>query len=667
MAHPIKHISIKLFSLIIFISLFLGGSYLLYKFFDDSKNVTERLLEENIQYNLLNVKYFLDKNFKKGNINQIKSYLDTMVYSNNMISDIHIISDTNELLYSTDNDFFALHKKIKCVPIANIVNSKIFDQQCYSFSIKLFNKLTPYYYTSNVYLNKNYLDSLVKNKILKYFTLFFAYFFLFMLFLWFIINKLLIKPLHALYTFAYSPEKIPETFSIEEFESIRHSLDVTFRRLKKEQKELFNLSTKDPLSGLYNRFSLTEKINWLISKNRRDKKRFALLFLDLDNFKNINDSKGHEFGDKVLKHIAEVLLSCVRDNDIVSRLGGDEFVVILPDLKDEKTIIEVIHRIQKMLAQPVTFENYKYTITCSIGVTIYPKDGKSVTELLKNADIAMYKSKELGKNNFHFFTENLNQQLQEKIKIQRMMVNALENGYFQLYYQPKVDIKSNKIVGCEALIRLIDPREGLIPPDKFIPVAEENNFIIPLGDWVIQQAVKQLNIWKESEYQDIKISINISGIQFKEKNFFEKLKNETQSIERSRLDLELTESILMDNFDEKIEIIHQLKALGFTLSLDDFGTGYSSLSYLKKIPFNTLKIDKSFIDDIEDSKEQTFVNMIVKIAKELKLEVVAEGVEDAYQLQYLTQIECEQYQGYFCSKPLPAKDFERLFLSLKCP
>ncbi len=644
-----------------------SGGYIFYKFYADSKNVTASLLEENIQVNLLNLKYFLDKNLKDNNIDQLIAYLDNKVHSNNIIDDIHILDNNKKLLYATDRDDFAFHKGIQCLPISKIIDSNIFQQGCYSFSVKLFDDLTPYYYKTNVYLNRAYLDSLLKDKIIKYLTLFIINFFILMVILWVTINKLIVNPLEQLRQFAYYSTKVPKQFLIQELESIRYSLDLTFKRLKEEQKELFNLSTKDPLSGLYNRLSLVEKINWLISRSKRSNAQFALLFLDLDNFKNINDSRGHEFGDKVLQHVSQVLISSVRDNDIVSRLGGDEFVIVLPDIEDNDTILEVIHRIRESLNLPVVFDNYKYHITCSIGITIYPKDGRDVTELLKNSDIAMYKSKDLGKNNFHFFTESLNEEIQEKIKIQRVMVSALEEENFKLFYQPKVDIASNKIVGCEGLIRLIDPIMGLIPPDKFIHIAEENNFIIPLGEWIIEEGARQLKAWENTPLKDLKLSINVSGVQFKDSNLLNTLENAISNIDKNKFEIELTESVLMTDFDDKLEMIDKFKALGLRLSLDDFGTGYSSLSYLKKIPFDTLKIDKSFIDDLENKKDQSFVNMIVTIADELNLEVIAEGVENKEQLKYLKSMKCEQYQGYLCSRPLPANEFESLFRERECP
>jgi len=662
-----KNISIKFFTFITITILFLSGISIFYQFYNDSKNTTEHLLEENIQHNLLDVKYFLDKNLKKHNINQIRSYLNNIVYTNQIISDLHIIDTDSKVIYTTDGDKISYHKNIKCIPIAKIVASDLFEQQCYSFKIKLFNQLTPYYYSANVYLNSHYLDSLLKDKIIKYTLFFLLYIFFFILFLWIITNKFIIAPLEALHHFANTSKRAPQPFLIQEFETIRASLKKTFQNLKEEQEELYKLSTKDPLSGLYNRLTLMKKIDQLIVSSQQQKKEFALLFLDLDNFKNINDSRGHEFGDRVLKYIADILRASIRQNDLVARIGGDEFVVVLPEIKNTKNILDVIQNIQKELMLPIEFENYKYHITCSIGVAMYPKDGTDATEILKNADIAMYKAKAVGKNNFYFFTKDLNEEVQEKVEIQRLMHSALEQDNFQLYYQPKVDIKKGKIVACEALIRLIDPKTSqIIPPDKFISIAEESNFIIPLGEWIFKEAVRQIEAWEETDFKDIKISINVSGVQFKDKTFLAKVQNILRKVDKSKLDIELTESVLMSDFDDKLQIIHNFKKMGLSLSLDDFGTGYSSLSYLKDIPFDTIKIDKSFIDEIHNQKNRSFINMIVKIAKELNLEVVAEGVEDAEQLSYLKEINCEQYQGYYCSKPLPVIEFEKLLKNHSC-
>jgi len=659
--------SIKFFIIGILL-IFMGSlGFIFTQFYQEARLSTQKLLEENIQSTILNLKHFLDKNLKKENINQLTAYLDNNINSNSLIKDLHILDENHtKVIYATDREVSLQHPKSKCVPISHIIDSEIFNQECYSFSVKLFDQFRPYYYQSYVYLDKRHLDSLLKDQADKSFVYFLLYSLFFIILIWFMLNKFLVEPLEKLRQFAYYEHRTPETFDIQELESIRYSLDVTFKRLKKEQEELYKLSTKDSLSGLYNRLSLMDKINWLIAKGERSNDKFALLFLDLDDFKNINDTQGHEFGDTILRHVSQILLECVRENDIVSRLGGDEFVIILPELKNEKTILEVLNRIQKRLAEPISFDSYNYTVTVSIGITIYPKDGRDATTLLKHADIAMYKAKELGKNNYHFFTENLHEEIQKKIHMQHLIEDGLKNNYFQLYYQPKVDIKTNKIVGCEALIRLFDPQEGIILPKHFISIAEESGLIIPLGEWIIKEAVKQIQAWENTPFTDIKLSINVSGVQFQNQHFLTSLQKIVEPINTQKFDIELTESVLMNDFDEKFVKLNQLKELGISLSLDDFGTGYSSLSYLKTIPFDTLKIDKSFIDDLEDEQDRSFVNMIIGIADDLKMDVVAEGVEKKSQLEYLASIGCEQYQGYYCSNPLPIKEFEKLFLSQQC-
>ncbi|MEO1937123.1 MAG: EAL domain-containing protein [Sulfurimonas sp.] len=662
-----KNISIKFFIIFILLA-FMGSLGMIFgEFFKEAKNSTEQLLEENIQSTVLNLKHFLDKNLKKHNINQITASLDNTINGNALIKDLHIVDEKNKkVIYATDRDTVMQHPDTNCIPISQIINADIFNEQCYSFSIKLFDRFEPYYYKSYVYLDKKYIDSLLQNQINKYTIMFIGYGLFFIIVIWLLLKKFLVNPLEKLRQFAYYQTNTPKEFFIQELESIRYSLNLTFKRLQKEQEELFNLSTKDSLSGLYNRLSLMEKIDWLIAKGERSNEQFALLFLDLDNFKNINDTQGHEFGDKILQHVSKILLDSVRENDIVSRLGGDEFVIILPELKSNETVLEVIKRIQTRLIEPVVFNTLSYSVTVSIGITIYPKDGRDATTLLKHADIAMYKAKALGKNNFHFFTENLNEEIQNKIHMQYLIKEGIEKNYFQLYYQPKVDIKSNTIVGCEALIRLFDPLKGMIPPNQFISIAEESGLIVPLGEWIIKEAVQQIKSWKNTHFEHIKLSINVSGIQFQSPNFITFLQNNVSTIDTSKLDIELTESVLMNDFDEKFAKINAIKKLGISLSLDDFGTGYSSLSYLKQIPFDTIKIDKTFIDDLEEESGKSFVNMIVGIADDLNMQVVAEGVETKQQLDYLASIECEQYQGYYCSKPLPADEFEKLFLSQEC-
>jgi len=655
-----KSFSIKQFFVFILITILFSEGFLFFNFYANYKKSVSHLLTQSIQTDILNLKHFLDKNLKSTNISDITSQLNNIKVTNTLIQDMHIYDNFHNLLYSdlANNKNQGTH----CPNIATIKSQNIFDVACYSFETTLYDGLDPYYFHNEVYINRSFIDDLLLKNLQEQILPYLLFILFTLILLWILIKKKIVLALEKLRQYAYYNDEAPNRFFIKEIESIRYSLFMTFTRLKKEQNELYKLSTKDPLSGLYNRLSLMEKLQWFISKYERSNTSFALLFLDLDNFKDINDSKGHNFGDEVLKHIASTLAEVVRENDIVSRFGGDEFVLLLPDLSDETQIFELLNRLQKRLADTIVIDNISYTTTASIGVTIYPRDGKDIHTLLKNADIAMYKSKALGKNNFHFFTENLNTIVQNKITMQRKIENALEHEYFELYYQPKVDIKTNKIISCEALIRLNDPIEGLIPPDEFIAIAEENNSIVAMGEWIITQATQQIQMWqKERLCKDLKVSINISAQQFSDNNLIKHITKETKKIDITKLDIELTESILAKDYNIVLNIIDSLKRLGLTLSLDDFGTGYSSLSYLKNIPFNTIKIDKSFIDDfLTNEKNLSFVKMIINIAKTLHLEVVAEGVETEEQMNKLMELECDVYQGYLCSKPLRAKDFELL-------
>jgi len=658
-----KSLSIKAFTLTTSAFLLIGIILTFFNFYQHFKGSMADLLTNNIQTDILNLKHYLGKNLEPEHVNELVSHLDSITSSSHTIKNIQIVDNNGYVLYSTDRKIKE-HKE-QCIPISNITTQHVFENRCYSFPIKLYKDLEPYYYHSDIFIDEEYMHNLLNKQTVKLLTYFIVLLFIFFILLWYTLKKVIVLPLEQLRQYAYYSSKLPNRFFIRELESVRYSLSITFQRLRNEQNELYKLSTKDQLSGLYNRMSLIEKIEWLISNKGRKEEHFAVIFLDLDNFKNINDSMGHDFGDRVLQNISQTLLGLVREHDIVSRLGGDEFVLVLSDLNSETRVVDVVERIKEKLSQPIIFEDIKYTLTASMGISIYPRDGKDVHTLLKNADIAMYKSKELGKNSYQFFTNKLNNMLQEKIHMQNLMVSALENGYFQLYYQPKTDVVTGKIDSCEALIRLIDPEEGLIPPDKFIPLAEDSNFIIKLGEWVIQESTRQIKAWQNTALKDIKISINISVKQFQDPYLLDHLMNYSQGMDRKLLDIELTESVFVTDFDTTYRAIEEIKDLGMTLSLDDFGTGYSSLSYLKQIPFDTIKIDKTFIDDLDADNDKSFVSMIIDIAKVLNFHVVAEGVETQEQLTYLQELECDYYQGYLCSKPLPAEEFEELIKSQK--
>lgn len=626
-----------------------------------------QLLQKNIQKDVLNIKHFIGKNITKKSIAIKTAHLDNFVLANDTFTDIHLTDENNHILYSLERNEKNPSNN-NCVDISILKQVDVLKQPCYrTILIGYDDKKQLHRYNLTIFLDTHYLRSLVSHPVTEHLSLFLLFSLFFTILLWMTIKYILVVPLHKLLQYAYDGEHLPPKFRLYELEVLRISLKTTFTRLFHEQKELYTLSTKDPLSGLYNRTSLMEKIKWLIAQSKRNNEQFALIFFDLDNFKLINDTHGHDFGDKVLEYVSRNLLEISRENDIIARFGGDEFVILLPSIGDETKILDFLRRLKQVFSTPIEYQEHMFNVTASIGIVLYPKDGTDSKTLLKNADIAMYKAKDFGKNSYSFFTDALNRQLQEEAAIRELIEKALKYNYFQLYYQPKVDLKTNKIVGCEALVRLIDPEKGIISPDKFIPIAEKSPLIEPLSEFIIKEALRQLQIWSHTPLKDLTISINISGISFKDTDFIQMMTEHIAKSKPELLDIEITETILIQNIEEALAIIQKIKNMGVSFSLDDFGTGYSSLSYLKNIPFDTIKIDQSFTNNIvDDEKDRLFVKTIISITKNLNKKVVAEGVETNKQRQLLEEMECDIYQGYLCSKPVPAKEFEQLFHSHQC-
>ncbi|MDQ1244923.1 MAG: diguanylate cyclase, partial [Campylobacterota bacterium] len=390
------------------------------------------------------------------------------------------------------------------------------------------------------------------------------------------------------------------------------------------------------------------------------------LFLDIDNFKIINDSLGHHVGDELLKRISSTINEALRANDFVARVGGDEFVIIIENYNSLVELTKIVDRIQKHISQIWAIQTHLLNVESSIGIAFYPKDGDNLISLMKNSDIAMYEAKSNGRARYHFFTEELNKRVQDNITLDKDMRKALEDDEYQLYYQPKVSLKSGKIVGVEALIRWVSPTRGMIVPDTFIPLAEENGFIVKLGWWVVEESIRQHNLWRDKNI-DVIISINVSAKQLLAEGFITDFKRllEENRVEPSKIDIEITEYLFLQNSERNSQTLQELHDFGVTISLDDFGTGYSSLSYLKKFPIDNLKIDKAFIDDYDSIKGSIFIETIVKMGQTLNMKVVAEGTELKEQIEYLKAIGCDQYQGYYFSKPLNSDDFEALFLKQK--
>lgn len=438
-------------------------------------------------------------------------------------------------------------------------------------------------------------------------------------------------------------------------------IDITER--KNNEKMIKHMAYHDQLTDLPNRYLLREKLNESIKASRQNNCHFALLFLDLDRFKAINDTMGHEVGDQVLIEIAKRLKACAHEKDIISRYGGDEFSILLPDT-GEKRAGEVAGQIITKLSLPLTFHHHELLVTPSIGIAVFPTHGQTFDTLIKNADLAMYHAKSLGRNNFQFFNEELNKNAQHELDMEVNLRKALEQNQFVLYYQPQVNLETNLIYGAEALIRWIHPEKGIIPPAAFIPLAEETGLIIPMGEWAIRTACQENKKWQEAGYSPVTVSVNISAKQFFQSNLVEIVEEALRETELNPnyLELEITESITMD-VERSIKTLLELQKIGVKVSIDDFGTGYSSLNYLKRLPIDKLKIDQSFIRECpEDSNSNTLVRTIIIMAQLLKMKVIAEGVETEEQVSFLLGQGCKEAQGYLFSKPLPVSEFETNYL-----
>lgn len=429
--------------------------------------------------------------------------------------------------------------------------------------------------------------------------------------------------------------------------------DITGRKLM--ESKLYHQANYDPLTGLPNRTLVLDRLSQSILYASRASLHVALLFLDLDRFKVINDTFGHTYGDKVLEIVSERLRKCIRKNDTVSRVGGDEFLIILTMLTNEEASYEVARKCIDSLKEPFLIEGVKFNITLSIGISIYPKDAIDEEALIRNADIAMYHAKELGRNNIQFFTEKMNDKVKRRMQIENHLRNALLDKELYLLYQPIVDLKTGYITGLEALIRWNHPELGSVSPTEFISVAEESSLIIPIGEWVLKMACEQLATWHQQGFNHLFMSVNLSGRQFRQENLFEKINSvlTEAKLPHSCLTIELTESVLMDDLDSNIKTLNRLKSMGVMIAIDDFGIGYSSLNYLKQLPVDKLKIDISFIKDINVHVDGAAITAaIIALAAKLKLEVIAEGVEDEDQLNFLISHHCDEVQGYYFSKPL---------------
>jgi diguanylate cyclase (GGDEF)-like protein len=435
--------------------------------------------------------------------------------------------------------------------------------------------------------------------------------------------------------------------------------------LREANAELQHLVLHDTLTKLPNRLLLEDRVQQAIAECQRASSHCAVLFVDLDRFKTLNDSLGHFAGDTVLRAVAERLRTSVRHEDTVSRLGGDEFVVLLRHVANPEDAADVARKIIDALARPIVLNGHELRIGSSVGISVFPDHGEDSGRLIANADAAMYHVKKSGRSNFAFFAREMSTYFPKRLALESELRAGIEKKQFVLHYQPKVDMRTGRIMGMEALVRWQHPLKGMVQPSDFIPFAEETGLIVPLGNWVLQEACEQARAWQKRGIRDLVMAVNISGVQFQQRDLVENVADalEKSGLKAPFLELEITEGVVMENAPSAIVMLEELHRMGVGLSIDDFGTGYSSLNYLKRFPIDKLKIDQSFIRDLSvDADDAAIVRAIIAMAHGLRLRVVAEGVENEGQLDFLRSLDNDEYQGFLYSKPLPAREVERRLL-----
>ncbi len=437
---------------------------------------------------------------------------------------------------------------------------------------------------------------------------------------------------------------------------------------RRAESNLQYMATHDMLTLLPNRLLFTDRLQQTLARAPWRKHKVAVLMLDLDRFKNINNTLGHNTGDQLLKAAGERLSALLRPGDSVARLGGDEFALLLTDLGKTEDVMHIVEKVFTALSEPILLEKRELFVTASLGISLYPDDGSDAHTLLRNADIALYRAKEQGKNTYQLYSPAMNARAAENMELEAALRRALLRGELVLHYQPQIDMASRRMISAEALLRWDREDQGLISPLSFIPLAEETGLIIPIGEWVLYNACRQARQWQEAGLGPLRVAVNLSDREFNNKNLIDMVSHALKDtgLAPELLELELTEGIIMKNTDTTVETLHELKAMGIKLSIDDFGTGYSSLSYLKRFPLDTLKVDRSFVKDIPDDPDDMAITAaIIAMAHNLRLNVVAEGVEDERQLQFLREHHCDMVQGFLFSRPIPAEDVPPFFASTR--
>ena len=452
--------------------------------------------------------------------------------------------------------------------------------------------------------------------------------------------------------------------------SIRYAIERNrlVEQLEQSKRLERHLAYHDALTKLPNRHLFHDRLQQALAQSQRSGKLTALLFLDLDGFKRINDTLGHGIGDQLLKSVAKRLKSSVRQVDTIARLGGDEFTIVLLEISHTQDAKNVARKILKVVSRPYKIDDHELFVTASIGISIYPGDGADIESLIRKADIAMYRAKGQGKNDYQLYKLSMDAKFSERLTLENSLRKAVENNELVAYYQPQVDLRTGQITGVEALVRWQHPKLGLVPPDKFIPLAEETGVILEIDKWMMKTACHQIKSWEKEGIANIRVAVNLSTRQFRQKNLTETVARilKDSTVQPGNLCLEITENEVMQNIETTVEILQALKKMGVFLSLDDFGTGYSSLSYLKRFPIDVLKVDRAFVSGIPSDRDDTAISTaIIVLAHSMELKVIAEGVEESEQIAFLQSLHCDEIQGFYFSRPLNAETITGMLQSKK--
>ena len=639
----------------LFIALFIAfiGSFYatFYVYFAQEQQNKSEILSHEIHFNLNEIGYYINHDLNRWeDIKDYQALLDRKAAQNHLIKNLYI-GHGNQLLLSTKRNVQhlpnkPLHTEHEQISKTTLSSTTIHKHEFTAY-INGQEKQLDLYLEPNQKAIASYFQTL-KNEYIFYLlvpTLLIA------VLIHAFISIMLLNPLKQLKTFAKDPSKeVGDHYRVKELQQIHQAIQTTHDTLQSEVAQQAKTARQDNLTGLSNRLGFQEYINTLI--HEQNKAPFSLLFIDLDNFKNVNDTLGHDLGDDLLVEIGTKLTE-QNPYGLNARIGGDEFLMIIPHRADKYLvnhfvipILDKIHNIQEIFGHPIA-------ISSSIGIAQYPQDGRNHNELMKNADIALFEAKRHGKNRYWHYDNSLHLEVQERVQLENTLKKAMEYNELFVLYQPQTEVKSNTIVGVESLIRWQHPEMGLIPPFKFIPIAEQSGMIREIGDWVLETSIRQLQHWN-SQGLTLNMSVNVSSIQLRQPNFVQRVSEliAIYQISSSNLHLEITESVMMENYEQNKQTLEQLNQLGVKIALDDFGTGYSSMAYLRDFPIHILKIDKSFIDAIEDKDGAIFVKTIINMAQTLGLEIVSEGVEHESQRQLLQQMRCDVYQGYLCSRPI---------------